>query len=259
MKKLTIILLLICFTCSLSSCKDDSSKKTTKHTNKIISNKTTDISDKNTDISDKTVKDENDQTNTTTEEVVIENVPTEDTLSNDTPTAISTNNNESNLASNNIPIYTPPVQEPEQPYTEDTNNAKKKTVRIFSHNSLNDSITYFDKEIEVIDGALTKALVEALKDPSIAAIPGDAYVRSASIDKNNDMITINFGDKFIDTTKVGSTSEYYVLTATINTFCYNFGVSKALITLNGNPYESGHVSMVPGQTFSANYSECYSK
>lgn len=120
-------------------------------------------------------------------------------------------------------------------------------------------ISYFDKEIQVTDGALTKALVDSLKDSSINAIPEDAYVKSANLDKNNDMITINFGDKFIDTTRVGSTSEYYVLTATINTFCYNFGVSKAIITLNGNPYESGHVSMAPGQAFSANYSECFAQ
>ncbi|CDM67982.1 hypothetical protein CM240_0817 [Clostridium bornimense] len=258
MKKLTIILLLICLICSLSSCEKESSKKATENTSK---NKT--ISNNNADISDKSAKEKNNQNNTTNEESIPEPTITEDNSINNITTVTdgtTTVDNASTVIDNNVPTYAQPIQEPEQlPSVENTSNTKKKVVRIFSYNSLNDSISYFDKEVEVIDGALTKTLVEALKDPSIAAIPADAYVRSASIDRNNDMISINFGDKFIDTTKVGSTSEYYVLTATINTFCYNFGVSKALITQNGNPYESGHVSMAPGQTFSANYSECYSK
>lgn len=246
MKKLTIVLLLISSTCFFCSCGEESSKKTTKsiHKDKIAAINTADTVDK-------TIKEDNIETNTDNE--VSSEPSITDDRSIDELSDTSTIDDDSVRSDTNIPIYT----EPEVvPYT---NNINKKIVRIFYHNPLNDNISYFDKEIEVTDGALTKALVDLLKDSSINAIPEDAYVKSANLDKNNDMITINFGDKFIDTTRVGSTSEYYVLTATINTFCYNFGVSKAIITLNGNPYESGHVSMAPGQAFSANYSECFAQ
>ena len=107
MKKLTIILLLICFTCSLSSCGQELSKKATENTSK---NKT--ISNNNADISDKSAKEENNQNNTTNEESIPEPTITEDNSINNTTTVTdgtTTVDNASTVIDNNVPTYAQPI------------------------------------------------------------------------------------------------------------------------------------------------------
>lgn len=142
---------------------------------------------------------------------------------------------------------------------EDSNdpNTKTQTVRLYTYNCVDDKMTYHDENLKVTDGALVKAIVNALKtekDSDTLTLSSKVTVNSAKLE--NDTLRVDFGDNFINTMNLGSTSELMLLKSLVNSLGYNFGVSKVYITINGENYSSGHICKGEKETFSVNYDNC---
>lgn len=168
------------------------------------------------------------------------------TSSNIDPFAIETSTKDSEIDNTNSSI-------------EDSNdpNTKTQSVRLYTYNCIDDKMTYHDENLKVTDGALVKAIVNALKiekDSDTLTLPPNVTVNSAKLE--NDTLSVDFGDNFINTMNLGSTSELMLLKSLVNSLGYNFGVSKVYITINGENYSSGHIYKAEKETFSVNYDNC---
>lgn len=72
------------------------------------------------------------------------------------------------------------------------------------------------------------------------------------IDLYQDSIHVDFSPELITDMNVGAGYEGLILQAITNTLGEYYGVQKVLITVNGEPYKSGHIEMQEGEYFSVN-------
>ncbi|WP_097032763.1 GerMN domain-containing protein [Clostridium tertium] len=172
------------------------------------------------------------------------------------------NNNKNNTASNisnnesTITDEEDKNKDSNQSDKYNTNNSNEITTddaNIYYYDVVTDKIVYINKTIEIKDKAVATALVNELKkNPSeeiASALNSDISLNSAKVDSENDTIKLDFSSNFVEAQNLGSGPESSTLTAICNTFGDYFNVSKVIITLDGKPYTSGHISMKDGDTF----------
>jgi len=51
----------------------------------------------------------------------------------------------------------------------------------------------------------------------------------------------------------GSGYEAALLRSIVNMVGHAYGVNNVLVTLDGDPYESGHIALAPGESFMVDY------
>lgn len=132
----------------------------------------------------------------------------------------------------------------------------EKSVRLFYYDGVKDKISYEDTSVEVTDGALVSAIIDSLKNnkgDEYCSLDSDILVKSAKLEKDKDLLTVNFGNKFVNNMNLGSGAEAGVLQAIVNSLGYNFNVSKVYILVDGNEYSSGHILLEDGEVFTVNY------
>lgn len=131
-----------------------------------------------------------------------------------------------------------------------------KNVRLYYYNGATDKIVYKDTTVEVKDGALVTAIIEGLKvnyGDDYCALNSNISVKNAKLDKENDLLTVNFGNTFINNMNLGSGAESAVLQSIVNSLGYNFDVSNIYITVDDNPYSSGHILLEKDETIAVKY------
>lgn len=130
---------------------------------------------------------------------------------------------------------------------------ENKLVRLYFYDVINDNIVFFDDTVEVTNKALTTALVSALKHPTnnivTPLLPETISLKSAKLDKENNLLTIDFPADFVSKLNLGSGPESKTIQALVNTMGYNYKVNNIIITLDGKPYSSGHILMSEGESF----------
>ncbi len=131
-----------------------------------------------------------------------------------------------------------------------------RNVRLFYYDVESGQTKYTDKTISINDGALVSAIINSLKkqnDNSYGNLDPNIDVRSAKLDKDKDLLTVNFGENFVNTMNLGSGPESSILQAVVNSLGYNYDVSKVYITVDGKPYSSGHIVKEVNEPFEVNY------
>ncbi len=68
------------------------------------------------------------------------------------------------------------------------------------------------------------------------------------------ILRVDFSKEFVEEMNAGSGYELLILQSITNTLGGYYGASKVLITLEGKPYESGHILMEKGEVFEVDYS-----
>lgn len=76
-------------------------------------------------------------------------------------------------------------------------------------------------------------------------------INSLVIEEDN-ILHVDFSREFVTEMNAGAGYELLILQSVTNTLGTYFGTSKVLITLEGKPYESGHVLMNEGEVFEVN-------
>lgn len=99
---------------------------------------------------------------------------------------------------------------------------------------------------------LQKALREqAVKESALPLISTNTKINSLYLGKGN-IVYIDFSKSFVEDMNLGSGFEAAVLQCITNTLGNYYGVKKVYITIEGKPYESGHIVMKKGETFQVN-------
>lgn len=130
-------------------------------------------------------------------------------------------------------------------------------IRLYVYDAISGESMYTMKNITIVDGALVSSIINALKDDSsnnFTALNPEIQVKSAKLEKDKDLLTVDFGEKFLNNMDLGGGVEIGMLQSVVNSLGYNFGVSNVCITVNGEGYSSGHVSHKADEPFKVDYS-----
>lgn len=132
-----------------------------------------------------------------------------------------------------------------------------KNCRIFYYHCSDNCYYYKDTVIAVKDNALVSSLTEELKKevkPGISILPESLYVKSAKLDRSNDLLTVDLSVDYYNSIKnLGSGSEGGILDSVMYTYCYNYDVNNFILLIDGKPYTGNHILLEDGESFSVNY------
>lgn len=173
---------------------------------------------------------------------------------------ISCNNSlkKSNENENKVTTSTNTVDKETTPNKEDesTESIKEENAKIFYYDVVTDKVVYINKVIKFEDNEIATALVNELKtapnDEISPSISKDINLNSANVNKATSTITLDFSSDFVSAQNLGSGSESSTINAICNTFGSYFNVDNVIITLDGQPYSSGHILMAEGEAFKVN-------
>ena len=130
-----------------------------------------------------------------------------------------------------------------------------KALRLYFHDTMSDKKIYLSKNVNITDNAIVTAIINEFKNPpnsSYVAINPNAGVSSAKVNKEANLLTVDFNNSILTKT-FGSGIEGYFLQGVVNTLGYNLGVSNVRITINGKGYSSGHIYLGDNDSFNVDY------
>ena len=169
---------------------------------------------------------------------------------NNTNNVTNEGNNNSAISDNST---TSQAEEKEEEKHEDLDENKEKNAKIYYYDVVSDKIVYINSIIEVEGDQSANALINELKkSPNTdiePALSSDITLNSYTIDNENSIITLDFSSNFVSAQNLGAGAESSTLAAICNTFGSYFNVENVIITLDGQPYSSGHILMTEGETF----------
>ena len=189
------------------------------------------------------------------------------TASNEKNTSDNSNKTDKNTGSNKDDTNT--ISKSENNTQEINSNVSKnesgssskkevdQEIRLYVYDAVSGESMYTMKNITIVDGALVSAIINTLKDDSsnnFTALNSEIQVKSAKLEKDKDLLTVDFGEKFLNNMDLGGGVEMGMLQSVVNSLGYNFGVSNVCITVNGEGYSSGHVSHKADEPFKVDYS-----
>jgi hypothetical protein len=117
--------------------------------------------------------------------------------------------------------------------TDISSNFVDKTVTLKTGENINGFII-----AEFLDGGL---------------ISSNTKLNELWIKPGSEVANIDFSEQFVSEMNAGTTKESGVLMSVANTIGNYFQVQKVIITLDGEPYSSGHILMKEGEAFDTNY------
>lgn len=93
---------------------------------------------------------------------------------------------------------------------------------------------------------------EASKDSYLPLASINTKINSLYLGEDN-IVHIDFSKELVSDMNAGAGYEALILQSITDTLGNYYGVSEVLITMEGKPYESGHILMKEGETFKVDY------
>lgn len=132
-----------------------------------------------------------------------------------------------------------------------------KNCRLFYYHCADNCYYYKDTVLSVKDNSLISPLTEELKKevkPGISILPQSLYVKSAKLDKTNDLLTVDLSSDYYNAIKnLGSGAEAGILDSIMYTYCYNYDVNNFILLIDGQPYSGNHILLQDNEYFTVNY------
>lgn len=127
-----------------------------------------------------------------------------------------------------------------------------QTVRLYYPSISDDKLYYIDKKLAFKTNDITKLTFEKIfKEAASEKLgkPLSENVKIKSLYLNNNVVYVDFTENFITEMNAGSGYERLILQSIVNTLGGYYGVDRVYITVENNPYTSGHIKMNKGETF----------
>ncbi len=127
-------------------------------------------------------------------------------------------------------------------------------MRIFYPMNDGESIVFInDKTSFPTNGSIDKMLEDKLKNPPSdklsRVLPEKVSIKKLYFDRSNWIVKVDLSDNFLEELNAGSTYEYNVIKSIVNTLGRFYDTEKVSISIDGRPYESGHIQLTEGETF----------
>lgn len=131
----------------------------------------------------------------------------------------------------------------------------KQSVRLYFPDFDNDRVIYTERNIsfltnEDVKFKLQKELKTIPENTTISKLlTPNTQINSIVLDDENQTVTIDLSKHFINEMNAGSDFEAMILKSIVNTLGDYYQREKVIITISGEPYESGHIGMKLGEAF----------
>ena len=131
----------------------------------------------------------------------------------------------------------------------------KQTINLYFPQFNKDRIIYMQREIEIktnedIKYKFQKELKTIPESGGLSkALTKNTQILGISLDDEKDTVTVDLSSDFIKEMNAGTTLESMLVNSITNTFGSYYMKGKVVITIDGKPYESGHILMKPGEAF----------
>ncbi|WP_246582745.1 GerMN domain-containing protein [Clostridium mobile] len=133
-----------------------------------------------------------------------------------------------------------------------------QTVKFYYSDYAEDKIYFTNKTLEFNTNEDVKSVFEKeLKknlDTNISKLIGDEVsINKIYLDSNTNTARIDLSSNFVKEINAGAGYEMALLKCISNTLGNYYNVDKAIITLDGKPYSSGHISMKENEPIKVDY------
>lgn len=139
------------------------------------------------------------------------------------------------------------------------NTAFKQEVSFFYPDIDGDRLHYINKPVYFRTNDDTVPVLEAAYKESVMNGPGigiSSNTRINSIIRGaGNILYIDLGHEFIDEMSAGAMYELLILRSIANTFGKYYDAGEVAVTVEGKPYESGHILFESGDTIAVDYSD----
>jgi len=131
-----------------------------------------------------------------------------------------------------------------------------QTVKFFYPNVNDDKLNYINKKLSFKTNDMTKVVFEKafkeLPKGDLSKVLGpNVKIKSLYLNKDN-MVYVDFTKDLVSEMNAGSGYETLILQSITNTLGIYYGVDKVYITVEGDPYASGHYMLKKGEFFKVN-------
>jgi hypothetical protein len=106
-----------------------------------------------------------------------------------------------------------------------------------------------DDTKQILQAAISK---EASKDSYLPLASINTKINSLYLGEDN-IVHIDFSKELVSDMNAGAGYESLILQSITDTLGNYYGVQEVLVTMEGKPYESGHILMKEGETFKVNF------
>lgn len=131
-----------------------------------------------------------------------------------------------------------------------------QTVAFYYPNVKNDKMVYVEKQLTFYTNDVTSLVLEKAYKDLISALTDRVFSANTKVNKlylnEEHIVCLDLSKDFVTDMNAGAGYENMILQAITNTFGSYYGVNQVMITIDGNPYTSGHFSMDQGETFQVN-------
>ncbi len=86
-----------------------------------------------------------------------------------------------------------------------------------------------------------------------ALMSPQTVINSIHLQQGRGVVAIDFSRSLVTDMNAGSGFEAALIRSIVNAVGHAYDVPKVLVTLDGDPYESGHIALAPGESFSVDY------
>lgn len=135
-----------------------------------------------------------------------------------------------------------------------TNDATStETVKFYYPNSNGDKILFYKRQLhfKTDDDAKTyfEKFFKELPTTNLApVISTNAKINKLYLNNAENKVYIDFSKEFEKEMNLGASGEELILKCITNTLCDYFNVDKLSLTVEGTPYQSGHIIMKPNES-----------
>lgn len=143
-------------------------------------------------------------------------------------------------------------------YTKD--NPLVQNVRFYNFKVTTTDIQVVYKEIPInlktndeIKDVFQSYFRQPLVSGTVALMSNNTVINSVGLNTSDGKVYVDFSQQFVTEMNAGTTKETGVLRGVTDTLGYYYGVDKVIITIEGQPYSSGHILMNKGEAFKTNY------
>lgn len=138
-----------------------------------------------------------------------------------------------------------------------TNDKPRQIDLAFYYGRLTETDSEIVSQTLPIDLPTNVGLIDVLnryfREPAIEGMPPlmsqNATIQSIRLDPQSGVVNIDFSIEFVTEMNAGSAFEAVIIQSVVNTVGKAYGAEKVFISLNGKPYESGHIALGPGEYF----------
>lgn len=134
----------------------------------------------------------------------------------------------------------------------------EQTIRFYYPNGETERVEYMDKSVLMNTNDHTKDAIEsAYKETPEGLVP----VLSENVQINHlflnedDRVHVDFSQELITEMNAGAMAETLIIQSLVNTIGTYYSVDEIYLTVEGEPYQTGHIEMQEGEYFQVNIDE----